>query len=117
VKIERPTPAKETPSPADVTRSGNVVPNLKLKDVKKIYIEIRGDDLSDELRSYLIKSLGSSGVVAVATNADDADAALKIVISQTSVSAKLVNARGTVLWQKSGPGSEIVKDLLTQIKH
>jgi hypothetical protein len=116
-KIERPTPAKETPSPADVTRSGNVVPNLKLKDVKKIYIEIRGDDLSDELRSNLIKSLGSSGVVAVATNADDADAALKIVISQTSVSAKLVNARGTVLWQKSGPGSEIVKDLLTQIKH
>jgi hypothetical protein len=89
-----------------------VVPNLTLKQVKKIYIEIRGDAMSDELRSNLVESLRSSGVVV--TNADDADAALKIVISQTSTSAQLVNARGKVLWRYSG--SDIVKSLLSAIK-
>jgi hypothetical protein len=92
---------------------------LTLKDVKKIYIEIRGDAATDELRSNLVESLNSSGVVSVVTDPDNADAALKIVVSQTSVSAKLVNARGTVLWQKAGQGkvgSEIVKDLLSAIR-
>jgi hypothetical protein len=118
-KIERSTAAKETATSEDATRSGNVVANLTLKDVKKIYIEIRGDAATDELRSNLVESLNSSGVVSVVTDPDDADAALKIVVSQTSVSAKLVNARGTVLWQKAGQGkvgSEIVKDLLSAIR-
>lgn len=113
---------------ADVTRSGSVVANLRLRDVKKVYIEIRGDAAFNELHSNLVESLGSSGVVAAATNADDADAALKIVVSQTrpqiEASALLVNARGTVLWQGarrySGEipkvVSEIVKDLLVQIR-
>ena len=77
--------------------------------------------------------LGSSGVVGATTDADEADAALKIVVSQTSgsqieASALLVNARGTVLWPQAGRGarrysgettkvvSEIVKDLLSEIR-
>jgi hypothetical protein len=102
-----------------VTRSGSVVPNLTLKEVKKIYLEISGDAAVDELRSNLVEGLNSGGVVTVVTDPDDADAALKIVVSQTSISARLVNARGTVLWQKTGRGkvvSEIVKDLLSAIK-
>ena len=79
--------------------------------------EIRGDDASGELRSNLVDILNSSGVVTVVTDPDDADAALKIVVLQTRMSATLVNARGTVLWQKAGQGSEIVKDLLSEIKH
>jgi hypothetical protein len=116
---------------ADVTRSGNVVADLKLKEVKKLYIQMRGDTASNQLRSNLVASLDSSGVVAVATDADDADASLKIVFSPTNdggtqiESALLVNARGTVLWQKAGRRysgetgkvlSKIVKDLISEIR-
>jgi hypothetical protein len=118
----------------DVTRSGSVVADLKLNDVKKIYLEMRGDAASNQLRSNLVESLGSSGVVVVTTDADEADAALKIGFSQTSdgapqiESALLVNARGTVLWPKTGRSArrysgeptkvlaEIVKDLLSEIR-
>ena len=114
-----------------VTRSGNVVANLRLSDVKKVYIEIRGDAALDQLRNNVVESLGSSGVVVPTTNANEADAALKIVISQNTAgnfeaSAMLVNARGTVLWPKVGRArrysgettkvlSEISKDLLAEI--
>jgi len=119
---------------ADVTRSGNVVNNLTLREVKKIYIEIRGDASFNELRSGLFESLNSSGVVAASADAEEADASLRIVISQASAggpqieaSARLVNARGTVLWPKAGRArrysgeipkvvSEIVKDLLSEIR-
>ena len=106
----------------DATRSSSVVANLTLKDVKKIYIDVRGD----ELRDKLVESLSASGVVSATTNADEADASLKIVVSQTDVSARLVNARGTLLWPKAGTRrysgetakvvSEIVKDLLSEIR-
>jgi hypothetical protein len=101
---------------------------LKLSEIKKVYIEIRGDGAFNDLRSKLVESLNASGVVAVATNADDADAALKIVVSQTSISAQLVNARGTALWPKASRRaghysgetskvvSEIVKDLVSEIR-
>ena len=139
-KNERPIAAKPFPSPRadvpaqprdeevadDATRSGSGVANLKLSEVKKVYIQIRGDEA---LRNTLIERLGSSGVVTAATNADDADAALKITVSQNGpqieVSALLVNARGTVLWPKvrrpySGDtnkvASEIVKDLLSEMR-
>jgi hypothetical protein len=106
--------------PEDVTRSGNVVAGVKLREVKKIYIEIRGDAPLNELR----ESLNSSGVVTATTNADEANAALKIVVSQTNITAQLVNARGTVLWHSSRrysaePNkvmSEIIKDLLSEIR-
>jgi hypothetical protein len=106
----------------DVVRSGDVVPNLKLSEVKRIYLEMRGDPAFNELRNKLAESLGSSGVVTATTNADDADAALKIVISPTSTSAQLVNARGNVLWRSTYAGdstkvlSEILNDLLSAIR-
>jgi len=116
----------------NATRSRNVVPNLRLKDIRKIYIDFRGDAVFNDLRNSLAESLGSSGVVTIATNADDADAALKIVASQTGpqieVSARLVNAKGIVLWPKARAArrysgetttvvSDIVKDLLLEIRH
>jgi hypothetical protein len=108
-------------------RSGRVVPNLKLGEVKKVYIEMRGEAASDELRSNLAESLDSSGVV-TAASADEADASLKILVSQIEVSAVLVNAQGRVLWPKAGRGtrryagettevlSKVVKDLLSEIR-
>ncbi len=111
----KPTPKKRLAKKpdedaGDSLRSSSAVPNLKLSEVKKIYIEIRGDAANNELRSNLVESLNSSGLV-VAASADEADAALKIVVSQTSTSAQLVNARGTVLWRGRN-----VKDLLSQIR-
>ena len=119
-------------SAVDETRSSGVVPNLRLSEVKKIYIEMRGDPALNQLRSKLAESLASSSALAATTNADDADAALKIVASQTragqlEMSALLVNARGVVLWPKSGRArhysgetntvvSQIVKDLLSEIR-
>ena len=63
-------------------------------------------------------------MVAVANDAEEADAALKIVVSRTGTSALLVNARGTILWrgtrrysgQTSKVASDIVKDLVSAIK-
>ena len=122
----------------DVTRSGNVVRNLPLKEVKKIYIDMRGDVALKDLRQGIVEGFNSSGVVAATTNADEADASLKIIVSKRSASAtqtvaqikasaQLVNARGTVLWPKagrarrySGEGAkvmfEVVKDLLSDIR-
>src|SRR6185369_17728748 len=77
----KPTPKKrpaaaKTPKEdvGDAVRSGVTVPNLKLSEVKKIYIEIRGDASLNELR----ETLNSSGIVTATTNAEEADAALKI---------------------------------------
>jgi len=121
----------------DLTRSSGVIANLPLKDVKKVYIEVRGDTLSNDLHSNFLNSLNSSGVVTATTNADEADASLKIVVSQTGdnrggtqieASARLVNARGTVLWPTSSGNArrysgetttvvtDIVKDLSSAIR-
>lgn len=113
-----PAPRGDEEAAEDLTRSGAVVPNLTLKQVKKIYIEVRGDAA---LRNSLVESLNSSGVVTVATNADEADAALKILVSENGMSAQLVNARGTILWPRDrghrySNTSDIVKDLLSKIK-
>ena len=121
-----PPPARGEAADVDVTRSVAAVPNLKLSEVKKIYLEIRGAG-ADELRKKFVERLGSSGVLAIASNADDADAALKIVVSQTGsrieASAQLVNARGTVLWPKGGARhysgdivSGVVNDLSSMIR-
>jgi len=127
--VETPAPSGDEAVADDVTRSSNVVANLSLNEVKKIYIEITGGTATaaNELRSNLVEGLGSSGVVLAATDVDEADAALKIVVSQTGASARLVNARGTVLWPKAGGTrrysgettkvvSEIIRDLLSEIR-
>jgi hypothetical protein len=138
VESDRSTAVKVPSSPTvaaspqardqDVTRSGELLANLTLGEVKKIYIEIRGDGAFNEFRNKVSESLGSSGVVTAATNVDEADAALKIVVSQSGTqieaSALLVNARGTVLWRGnqrySGETtkviSEIVRDLRSAIQ-
>ena len=129
-----PAQTREEDIADEAVRSGSGVANLKLSEVKKIHIEIRGEAASNDLRSKLVESLGSSGLVAATSDANEADAALKIVILRTTTgeipqleaSAQLVNARGAVLWPKSGRGrysgettkvvSEIVKDLSSEIK-
>ena len=123
-----PTSGEEA---ADVMRSGTVAGNLTLKDVKKVYVEIRSTAALGDLRNSFVDSLSSSGVIGATTDANEADAALKLVVSHANhgrieATARLVNARGNVLWQKRGGGysgepakvvSEIVRDLLTAIRN
>ncbi len=79
------SPAAEVPAQpgdedvAEATRSGNVVANLTLREVKKIYVAAA----LNELQKSLVEGLSSSGVVAATTNADEADASLKIVVLKT----------------------------------
>ncbi len=146
-KVDEPTPrpvpkekppsrtkapnAVAQPREEDVTRSGNVVANLALRDVKRIYIDVRGEGAFSELRSNLAETLGSSGVVASTTDQNEADGALKIMVSpggsQLEVTAQLVNARGSVIWPSTGRArrylgeptkvvSEIIRDLLSDIR-
>ncbi|HKR12278.1 MAG TPA: hypothetical protein VJT15_09480 [Pyrinomonadaceae bacterium] len=120
----------------DVTRSSVAVANLGLREVKKIYVDIRGGAAVDQLRSNLVESLSASGLVAATTDMNEADSSLKITASQTGienaqqivVSAQLVNARGTMLWPAMGRSarrysgetskvvSEILRDLLAEIR-
>ena len=116
----------------DATRSGVVVPNLKLSEVKKIYIDVRGAAASDEVRRSLLESFGANNLVTPTTNADEADASLRIVVSQREseieATVRLVNARGVVLWPRTGQRthrysgertkvfSDIVRDLLSEIR-
>lgn len=124
-----PSPAGEEAVADDLMRSGSVVPNLTLREVKKVYIDLRGDTV---LRNEFIENLNASGVVAASTDAVEADAALKIVVGDNSgtpqFEAQLVNARGTMLWPKTGRRarrysgdttkvvSEIVRDLVSEIR-
>jgi hypothetical protein len=139
IRAPVPPQTSDDETAADLTRSGSVIPNLKLNEIKKVYVEMLGGAAFDELRRKLVQNLGSSGVVTATTNADDADAALKVAVSQRSavdtrggqqieVAARLVNARGVVLWPKAGRGtqrysgettkvlSDIVKDLIGEIR-
>jgi hypothetical protein len=115
----------------DLTRSPGAVRSLTLKDVKKVYLDVRGEAVPSELRNNFLENFGPSGVVTGTTDADEADASLKIVISQTraggiEATARLVNARGAVLWPKAGTRrysgetskvvAEIVKDVLSEIR-
>ena len=107
----------------EVTRSGD--PRLKgvaLGEMRNVYLEMSGDGPLDELRSRLFAELNSSGLVIVTANTDEADAALKISVTQTraavkapptagsaaevrvEVSVRLVNAVGEVLWPRAGVG-------------
>jgi len=118
-----PAQRREEDVTADAVRSGSAVAGVKLNEVKKIYIEIRGEPMSNEFRRQIAERFGSSGIVATTTNAEEADAALKIVASQNEASAMLVNARGVILWRKRYSGdlskvaAETVRDLLSEIRH
>ena len=125
-----PAPTIDDSAP-DVTRSGVVVPNLKLNEVKKVFIDVRGNAAPEDFRRELLARFGSSRGVTATTNADEADASLRIVLShrgsQIEASVRLINARGVVLWPRSGRGtrrysgeqsiivSNILNDLQTAI--
>src|SRR5689334_12131059 len=55
----RPKNDKSRSRDEDLTRGESAVPNVKLSEAKKVYIDIRGDTAPNELRSKLIERLNS----------------------------------------------------------
>jgi hypothetical protein len=87
------------------------VPNapgaMQLSDVRKIYIEVVGDN-APAVREKLIESLSASQRFVSAESRDDADALLRVTAKSAtapekiSLGARLINARGETLWRVSG---------------
>jgi hypothetical protein len=109
---------------------------VPLSAVKKIYIEILGDDMSkDSVRKGLSERLSSGNRILAVNNRHDADALLEVSVKKSdgaepdiiNVVVELINVRGQVLWPNTsssgnyqGPVYEvtakIVRDLLAALQ-
>jgi lipopolysaccharide assembly LptE-like protein len=124
----------DTP-PDDTVRGETLVPDgASLLAVKKVHVDQFGDDsIGRQFRDQLIYALRSNRRFSLTTNRDEAEAVLKGKITatraeQASVTVRLVNAKGEVLWPIKGPvtgkqyqgpvatiTAQIAKDLLANI--
>lgn len=113
-------PERSRPGREDSTRTPpNTLPVVPLSEVRKIYVEVSGDDATTaSLRGKLIENLNASGRFVFVETRDEADARLRATVTGTSVSAGLINARGETIWHVNYTGSNesvaagIVKELL-----
>ena len=106
---------------------------VPLSAVKKIYVEVLGDDISKQsMRKALVEGFGKR--IIIASNRNEADALLEVSITKPAgaephtidVVVELLNARGDVIWpntsSKNYQGSaravtnKIVRDLLADMK-
>ncbi|MBA3711168.1 MAG: hypothetical protein H0W76_01820 [Pyrinomonadaceae bacterium] len=141
VEPDRVAP-EETSAAVESTRSlEGKAPPTSLRAVRKIYVEFLGDEsLNEEILRILIDRLRTDGRLTLASSRDDADALLKVSTEQArrsssvdlnwaSVSVRLVNAAGDVMWparqnnsRSSYTGAparvaaEIVQDLLVEVR-
>jgi hypothetical protein len=109
------------------------LPDLKLNQIKKIYVQVSGDDvLSKQTRDEITKALSSSGRFTVVSNEEQAEGHLKVSVKRnptksdrTEIEVRMVNPRGRYVWtnRKNVVGwkyvgeisqlpSRIVKDLV-----
>jgi hypothetical protein len=122
--------AVENPSDSEATRSiKQNVSATALAKVRKVFIEVKGDDsLCEQTARLLAGSLRESQRLTTTDVKDDADAAFKIKISErplgganqsekalrdsdtserlVTVSVRLVNEDGEVIWPTSSNGRE-----------
>ncbi|MDQ3649799.1 MAG: hypothetical protein M3458_05860 [Acidobacteriota bacterium] len=142
--VEEPdsvTPGETSPAVESTRSLGGNAPPTSLRAVRKIYIEFVGNEsLNDVIRGILIDRLRADGRLMLASSRDDADALLKVSTEQSrrsnnvdlnwaSVSVRLVNAAGGVMWparlnnsRSSYTGApvrvatKIVRDLLAEVR-
>ncbi|MBV9957951.1 MAG: hypothetical protein JO360_05990 [Acidobacteria bacterium] len=116
-------PSERTRPESGATRempiSSKTLPALPLSEVRKIYVEVNGDDADGaSLRGKLIENLNASGKFALVETKDEADALLRATVTGTNVGAVLINPRGETIWRVNYTGSNesvaagIVKELL-----
>jgi hypothetical protein len=127
------TPEVATTEESDGTRGRQLsLAATTLPEVKRVYVDALGaDTLGPQIRELLITKLSSRGRFILVEKRADADAVFKGVVKrvnhttdEVSVSIRLVNARGEVIWSNgsaySGKGPEItnrlINDLLADIK-
>jgi hypothetical protein len=122
-----PDPAPRNPKPR--------TEGAKLAAVNKIYVDPFGDEpIAQQFRDLLIRSLRANPRLTVTANRNEADAALKGKLStrngdQVSITVRLVNIKGKVIWPVNGSitgksyqgaadivADRVVKDLLADIQ-
>jgi Putative zinc-finger len=128
-------PSETETSEAEATRSTNARnAGASLAEVKRIYVEaVVNENLSRQTRDLMIAKLKASTRVSVIDNKEEADAVLKLSVTQAAskgnqikLSARLVNVAGTVIWPTSGKlrnyqgstqdtASKLVRDLLRDV--
>lgn len=118
----------------DVKRS-TTLPDLKISEVKQIFIQVGGEQLSKQMQVEMTKALTASGRFKLSSSKDAADAVLKVSVKRKTQSDKVqvtvsvINPRGRVLWpnrknvtgwQYTGTAAElparIVKDFLNEAR-
>jgi hypothetical protein len=102
-----------TTRPEDDTRGPEDRPSAAtLVEVKKIYVELRGDAaLSGSVREKMITSLSAGGRFVAAESKDEADALLRVTVEgvagaagKFSLRAELINVRGKIIWASNRAG-------------
>jgi hypothetical protein len=111
---KRPAPApRRRPDDSAILlamRSGRLAPDgASLLAVKKVHVDPFGDDpIGKQFRDQLSSALRANRRFSLTLNRDEADAVLKGKITttrpeQVSATVRLVNAKGVVLWPRTGP--------------
>lgn len=130
-----PIKGNTTPPPID-DRDGRPLPSdLKINQVKKVYVQVSGNDaLSKQTKDEIIKALSASNRFVVVQNREHAEGRLIVSVKQSSpnntiaeIRVSLVNPRGRYVWtnRKNVTGwkytgavnelpSRIVKDLVNE---
>ncbi len=132
-QLTQPGPETKTETATETeTRSVKKLRTAPLSAVKKVYIEIGGDEISSHgLREALSKKLGSGNRIIVVGNRDEADALLEVSVMKSAdaeaeiirVVVQLINPRGQVIWPNANSSynylgspaqvsAKIVRDLL-----
>jgi Lipopolysaccharide-assembly len=112
-----PQPNEQEPQPetgvVDSTIRGKrlALDGASLPAVKKVHVDPFGDDsIGKQFRDQLTSALRANRRFTLTVNRDEADAVLKGKMTttrpeQVSVTVRLVNAKGVVLWPINGPGA------------
>ncbi len=133
-KPEETNPQIET-SPGEIRSPKTGADGASLAAVKKVNVDPFGDEpLAQQFRDLLIASLRANPRLTITEDRNEADAALKGKLTtrrrdQVSLTVRLVNIKGAVLWPAKGPitgrryqgsaamvADQIVKDLLVDIQ-
>ncbi len=104
------TEPKETRGP----RSGTEKFATTILEVKKIYVELRGDaTLSGNVREKLIAKLSAGGRFVAVESKDEADARMRVTVKgvageagKFSLRAELINADGDIIWTSNRAGEK-----------
>ena len=135
-QLAQPGPETKTETTTETeTRSMKKLRTAPLSAVKKVYIQVGGDEISSHsLRETLSEKLISGNRIIVVGNQDEADALLEISVMKSAgaepdtirVVVQLINARGEVIWPNANSrkykgstfdvSSKIVKGLTAAIQ-